>query len=164
MTYSRQSASAESGEMGHLSDRHRRLRDVMLAGGVVAFFVLEIVAIGSGWPPAVDIGVLLGMVLNVATLCWLVWAMATRRIGVAHWTPSRQQRRIGAKRRARKEARTQQQRLDAALSHGPYRPQSAPLPDEQARARQELLEAAERYGSLSPQARAAAEKVKRLPG
>jgi hypothetical protein len=151
--------------MGHLTDRHRRLRDAMIAGGVVAFFVLQVVAIGSGWPPAVDIGVLAGMVLNIATLCWLVWAMATRRIGVAHWVPARQQSRIGARKRARAEAMMQQQRLDAALSRGPYRPRSAPPPpDERARARQELLEAAERYGSLSPQARAAAEKVKRLPG
>ena len=72
--------------MGHLSDRHRRLRDVTLAGGVVAFFLLQIVAIGSGWPAAVDIVVLLGMVLNIAALCWLIWAMATRRIGLTHWT------------------------------------------------------------------------------
>ncbi len=150
--------------MGHLSDRHRRLRDVTLAGGVVAFFLLQIVAIGSGWPAAVDIVVLLGMVLNIAALCWLIWAMATRRIGLTHWTPGRQQRRIGARRRARAEAMTQQQRLDAALSRGPYRPQSAPPPDERARASQELLEAAERYGGLSPQARAAAERVERLSG
>src|SRR5580698_8616727 len=133
--------------MGHLNDRHRRFRDVTLAGGVVAFFLLQIVAIGSGWPAAVDIVVLLGMVLNIAALCWLIWAMATRRIGLTHWTPARQQRR-----------------LDAALSHGPYRPQPAPPPDERARASQELLEAAERYGGLSPEARAAAEKVKRLSG
>jgi hypothetical protein len=150
--------------MGRVSDRHRRLRDVTVAGGVVAFFVLELAAAGSGWPAAVDIVVLLGMVLNLATLCWLIWAMATRRIGVTHWAPARQQSRTGARRRARAEAMAQQQRLDAALSHGPYRPQPAPPPGEQARARQELLEAAERYGSLSPQARAAAEKVKRLSG
>jgi hypothetical protein len=149
--------------MGHLSDRHRRLRDGVIAGGVVAFVLLQFAAAGSGWPTAVDIAVLLGMVLNIATLCWLVWAMVTRRIGVTHWAPARQSL-FAARRRTRAEARTQQQRLDAALSHGPYRPESAPPPDEQARARQELLEAAERYGSLSPQARAAAEKVKRLPG
>ena len=150
--------------MGHLSDRHRRLRDVTIAAGVAAFLLLQLVAVGSGWPAAVDLVVLLGMVLNIAALCWLVWAMATRRIGVTHWAPGRRQRRIGAKRRARAAAMAQQQRLDAALSRGPYRPQPAPPPDQQARARQELLEAAERYGSLSPQARAAAEKVKRLSG
>jgi hypothetical protein len=43
----------------------------------------------------VDILVLLGMVLNLAVLCWLIWAMATRRIGLTHWTPGRQQRRYG---------------------------------------------------------------------
>jgi hypothetical protein len=134
----------------------------MIAGGVVAFLLLQVVAISSGWPPAADIVVLLGIVLNLAALCWLIWAMATRRIGVTHWAPARQQRSTGAKRRARAEAMTQQQRLDTALSHGPYRPEPAPPPDQQARARQELLEAAERYGSLSPQARAAAERVKRL--
>jgi hypothetical protein len=148
--------------MGHLSDRHRRLRDGVIVGGVVAFVLLQFAAAGSGWPTAVDIVVLLGMVLNIATLCWLVWAMATRRIGVTHWAPNGEQRRIGAKRRARAEAMAQQQRLDAALSHGPYRPQPAQPPDERARARQELLDAAERYGGLSPQARAAAEEVKRL--
>jgi hypothetical protein len=150
--------------MGHVSDRHRRLRDVTLAGGVVAFLLLQIVAIGSGWPAAVDIVVLLAMVLNFATLCWLIWAMATGRIGLTHWTPARDRRRVGARRRARAEAMAQQQRLDAALSHGPYRARPAPPPDEQARARQELLEAAERYGGLSAQARAAAEKVKRFSG
>jgi hypothetical protein len=152
--------------MGPVSDRHRRLRDVLIAGGVVAFFLLELAAAGSGWPAAVDIVVLLGMVLNLATLCWLIWAMATRRIGVTHWAPARQEGRIGARRRARAEAVAQQQRLDAALSHGPYRPQSSsgPPPGERERARQELLEAAERYGSQSPQARAAAEKVRRLSG
>jgi hypothetical protein len=166
MTYSRQNGAAESDDMGHLSDRHRRLRDVMIAGGVVAFFLLELTAAGSGWPAAVDVVVLLGMVLNVAALCWLIWAMATRRIGVTHWAPARQESRMGARRRARAEAMAQQQRLDAALSHGPYRPQSRPdpPPGEQARARQELLEAAEQYGSTSPQARAAAEKVRRLSG
>jgi hypothetical protein len=154
--------------MRRLSDRHRRLRDVMLAGGAAAFLLLEITAIGSGWPPAVEIGVLLGMALNFATLCWLVWAMATGRIGVAHWTPARQprwlERRAAA--RARAEALTQQQRLEAALSHGPYRPGTAepPASDGRARARQELLEAVERHGGLSPQARAAAEKAKRYPG
>jgi type VI protein secretion system component VasK len=152
--------------MGHVSDRHRRLRDVMIAGGVVAFFVLGLVAVGSGWPLAAVIVVLLGMVLNLATLCWLIWAMVTRRIGVTHWAPARQESRTRTRRRARAEAMAQQQRLDAALSHGPYRPepQPAPPPGEQARARQELLEAAEQYGSLSPQARAAAEKVRRLSG
>jgi hypothetical protein len=151
--------------MGQLSDRHRRLRDVMIAGGVIAFFLLQIVAIGSGWPTLVNVVVLLGMVLNIAALCWLIWAMATRRIGVAHWTPARRQSRIGAKRRARAEALVQQQRLDAALSHGPYRPETpAPASDERARARQELLDAAEEYGALSPQARAAADRAKRLRG
>lgn len=155
--------------MGRLTNRHRRLRDVMLAGGVVALISLRLVAIGSGWPPAVDIAVLLGLVVNVATLCWLVWAMATRRIGLSHWTPSQQQHQIGAKRIAARRARAEamkQQRLEAALSHGSYRPEPTVPPgsDELARARQELLEAIERHGGLSPQARAAAEKAKGLSG
>jgi hypothetical protein len=150
--------------MRQVSDRHRRLRDGVLAGGVVGFVLLQFAAAGSGWPTAVDIVILLGMVLNVATLCWLIWAMATKRIGVTHWAPARQQSLFGPRQRTRAEAALQQQRLDAALSRGPYRAQPDPPADERARARQELLEAAERYGALSPQARAAAEKVKRLSG
>jgi hypothetical protein len=150
--------------MGQVSDRHRRLRDAVLAGGVVGFVLLQFAAAGSGWPTAVDVVVLLGMAANLATLCWLIWAMATKRIGVTHWAPARQQSLFGPRQVTRAEAALQQQRLDAALSHGPYRAQPDPPPDERARARQELLEAAERYGALSPQARAAAEKVKRLSG
>jgi len=149
--------------MGQVSDRHRRLRDAVLVGGVVGFVLLQFAAAGSGWPTAVDIVVLLGMVLNIATLCWLIWAMATKRIGVTHWVPARQRSLFGPRQPTRAEAALQQQRLDAALSHGPYRPQApAPASDERARARQELLEAAEKYGALSPQARAAAERAKRL--
>jgi hypothetical protein len=103
--------------MGPVSDRHRRFRDVVIAGGVVAFFVLELAAAGSGWPTAADIVVLLGMALNLATLCWLIWAMATRRIGVTHWAPARQQGRIGA-RRARQEL------LEAAERYGSTSPQA----------------------------------------
>jgi hypothetical protein len=153
-------------QRGRLSDRHRRFRDVILVAGGIGLPLLLIVAGGAGWPPAVVIAVVLSMVVNLATLCWLAWAVITRRVGLLHWVPNRPVGKRAAARRAQAEATAQQQRLEAALSHGRYRAETAepPASDELTRARQELLEAIERHGGLSPQARAAAERAKRLRG
>lgn len=70
--------------------------------------------------------------LGSVYLCYLVWAMATGRIGVIHWAPTaRRQGRLGA-RAAAEQARLEQQRLDAALSYGSYRPTAGRAEDRDA--------------------------------
>jgi hypothetical protein len=144
------------------SGRRLRPRDSVLLGAVVALFVLWLLP----WALTTEISLALNMVVGIVILGWLAWAMITRRIGLLHWVPSQPVGKRAATRRARLEAMAQQQRLGAALSHGPYRAETAEAPasDERARARQELLEAIERHGGLSPQARAAAERAKRHRG
>jgi hypothetical protein len=74
------------------------------------------------WESAVVAFLVVWMVLGGAYLVYLVWAIATGRIGVIHWAPTaRRQRRVTA-RAAIQEARLEQQRLDAAMSYGSYRP------------------------------------------
>jgi hypothetical protein len=74
------------------------------------------------WESAVVVFLVMCMVLAGAYLLYLFWALATGRIGVFHWAPrARRQRRLAA-RAATAEARLEQQRLDAAMSYGPYRP------------------------------------------
>jgi hypothetical protein len=71
------------------------------------------------------------MVVGAAWLGYLAWALATGRGGLAHWAPTaRRQRRLDrhAAEAARADALVQQQRLEAALSHGPYRPQAGSPP------------------------------------
>jgi hypothetical protein len=144
--------------------RHVRAWGFTLFGVAVALFVLGLV---PGTVPT-EIALTATMVICFVILCGVVWGIATGRVGLRRWEPTpRRQRRLErrAVARAQAEALVQQQRLDAALSHGRYRPEPPPpVLDERAAARQELLDAAERYGSLSPQARAAAEKAKRARG
>jgi hypothetical protein len=142
------------------NSRRVRLWGWVLAGVAIVLFLLPL---APGALPT-EIAVSASMVIGFVGLCGLVWAIATGRVGLWRWQPSKRRLERRAAARAQADALVQQQRLDAALSHGSYRPEPPPAPDEQARARQELLEAAERYGSLSPQARAAAEKVRRLSG
>ena len=74
------------------------------------------------WASAVVVYLGVWMVLAGASLLYLFWAMATGRVGVIHWAPTtRRQRRLAA-RAASQEARLEQQRLDAAMSYGSYRP------------------------------------------
>lgn len=74
------------------------------------------------WESAVIVYIVVWMVLAGVYLVYLFWAMATGRLGVIHWAPTaRRQRRLAA-RTASDEARLEQQRLDAALSYGSYRP------------------------------------------
>ncbi len=121
---------------------------------------------GPGLGVTADIYFVITAVAGAAWLGYLAWALATGRVGLNHWAPTARRQR-GLERRAAKVARAdalvQQQRLEAAFSHGPYQPQAgSPLgsgPDLQAR--RVLLEAVERYGGLSPEARAAAEKARR---
>ena len=109
------------------------------------------------------------MVAGAAWLLYLAWALATGRMGLIHWAPTARRQRALEHRAAevaRAGAVVQQQRLEAALSRGPYKPpaESSPGSGPDAQARRVLLEAVERYGGLSPEARAAAEKVRRPSG
>jgi hypothetical protein len=74
------------------------------------------------WESAVVVFLVAWMVLAGAYLSYLFWAMATGRVGVIRWAPTaRRQRRLAA-RAAVQEARLEQQRIDAAMSYGSYRP------------------------------------------
>lgn len=131
---------------------------------LAAVAVLVILGLIGSWEPSAIAYSVITLVGGFVYLCYLIWEIATGRVGLIHWTPTaRRQRRLGRRVAARDEA-AQQDRLDAALSHGAYQPQArvAPEADPVDQARRELLEAAERHGSLSPEARAAAEKIKRL--
>jgi hypothetical protein len=145
--------------------RHIRFWGFTVLGVAVALVVLGLLP----WVVTTDISLALTMAASIVILGWLAWAIGTGRAGLRRWEPTaRRQRRLERRAAARAQAAalTQQQRLDAALSHGPYRPETAepPASDERARARQELLEATEQHGGLSPQARAAAERAKRHHG
>jgi hypothetical protein len=153
--------------MRSLSSRRRRFRDVVVLGVVIAVFALWL---ATGWGLTAEICFVITMVVGAAWLGYLAWALATGRVGLKHGAPTaRRQRRLErrAARAAQADATVRQQRLAAALAHGPYRPQAAGSPpgsDPDAQARRVLLEAVERYGGLSPEAAAAAEKVRRHPG
>jgi hypothetical protein len=95
--------------------RHRTVVIVSALPAIAGLVVLP-------WESAEDAFLVVWMVLAGAYLCYLFWAMATGRVGVIHWAPTaRRQRRLTA-RAATKEARLEQQRLDAAMSYGSYRP------------------------------------------
>jgi hypothetical protein len=152
--------------MSTLSRRHRRIRDIIIAGVVIAVLALWL---APGWGLTAGIYFVITMVVGTAWLGYLAWALATGRVGLNHWAPTARRQR-GLERRAAEAARAdalvRQQRLEAALSHGPYKPQagSPPGSGQDAQARRVLLEAVERYGGLSPEARAAAEKARRHSG
>lgn len=127
VTYWRQGAAAEGGCMRALSSRHRRIRDVIVLGVVLAVFAL---GLAPGWGVTAEISFVITMVVCAAWLSYLAWALVTGRVSLTHWVPSaRRQRRLDrrAAEVARDDAIVQQQRLDAALSHGAYRPQSGSL-------------------------------------
>src|ERR1700729_1823823 len=152
--------------MSTLNSRHRRIRDVIVVGVVIAVFALWL---APGWGLTAEIYFVITMVVGITWLGYLAWALATGRVGLNHWAPTaRRQHRLErrAAEVARADALVQRQRLEAALSHGPYKPKagSAPGSDPDAQARRVLLQAVERYGGLSPEARAAAEKVRRHSG
>jgi len=140
-----------------------RLRHVT-AVFVVALATIAVLLLIGSWQPSAIAFTALTMVLGFVYLCYLVWEIATGRVGLIHWAPTARRRRRLAAARAQAEALAGQHRLEAALSHGPYRPEPAahPARNEHARARQELLEAIERHGTQSPQARAAADKLRSL--
>jgi hypothetical protein len=152
--------------MSTLSSRHRRIRDIVVAGVVIAVFALSL---APGWGLTAEILFVITMVAGIAWLGYLAWALATGRVGLNHWAPTaRRQRRLERRTAevARADALVQLQRLEAALSNGPYKPQAGSPPESgpDVQARRELLEAVERYGGLSPEAQAAAEKVRRHSG
>jgi hypothetical protein len=144
------------------SRRLRRFLGIIVACVVIAVFALWL---APGWGLTAEICFMVTMVAGAAWLLYLAWALATGRVGLIHWAPTARRQRALERRAAdvaRADAVVQQQRLEAALSRGPYRPQAESGPD--AQARRVLLEAVERYGGLSPEARAAAEKVRRHSG
>lgn len=95
---------------------HHRWAVIVAALPIVAGLVV------LPWESAVVAYVVVWMVLASGYLLYLFWAMATGRVGVIHWAPTaRRQRRLAA-RAATREARLEQQRLDAAMSYGSYRP------------------------------------------
>jgi hypothetical protein len=84
------------------------------------------------WESAVNAYLVVWLVLGGAYLLYLLWAMATGRVGMIHWAPTaRRQRRLAA-RAATEEARLEQQRLDAAMSYGSYRPTAGRAQDRDA--------------------------------
>jgi hypothetical protein len=102
--------------------RHVRFWGLTFFGIAVALFVLGLV---PGWGVAAEISFVGTAVLAICYLCWLAWALVSGRVGLIHWGPTARRRRRLQRRaaaRARADALVQQQRLDAALSHGPYRP------------------------------------------
>jgi hypothetical protein len=143
--------------------RPSRLKIVTLTFLGLAALLVILALIGS-WEPGAIAYTVITLVGGLVYLCYLIWEIATGRIGLIHWAPTARRRRRLARRAGGKDEAARQERLDAALSHGAYQPQGAapPGPDPVDQARRELLEAAERHGSLSPEARAAAEKIKRL--
>jgi hypothetical protein len=95
---------------------HHRTAVIVAALPVVAGLAVQ------PWESAVVVFLVVWLVLAGAYLLYLFWAMATGRVGVIHWAPTaRRQRRLAA-RAAAAEARLEQQRLDAAMSYGSYRP------------------------------------------
>jgi hypothetical protein len=149
--------------MWPFNGRHARFWGFTFFGIAMALLVLGLI---PGWGITAEISFVGIAVLSIWFLSWLVWAMVTGRVGLIHDRPTaRRQRRLErrAAARAQAEALVQQERLEAALQHGPYRSDTSVPPDsgERARARRELLDAVERHGALSPQARAAAENAKR---
>jgi hypothetical protein len=109
-------------------DRPRsRLRHATAVFLVALATMAVLVLIGS-WQPSAIAFTALTLVLGLVYLCYLIWEIATGRVGLWSWGPTarrrrRLDRRAGARTRA--EALAQQQRLSAALSHGPYRPEGA---------------------------------------
>jgi hypothetical protein len=149
--------------MWPFNGRHARFWGFTFFGIAMALLVLGLI---PGWGITAVISIAGIAVLSIWFLCWLAWALVTGRVGLIHGQPTaRRQRRLErrAAAQAQAQALVQQERLEAALSHGPYRPETGvpSVSDDQARARQELLDTVERHGALSPQARAAAEKAKR---
>jgi hypothetical protein len=115
---------------------------------VVAVPLLILALIDISEPGRIAL-LLLFMALGLVRLGYLCWQLATGRYHTA-------------RRLARAETLARRQRLETALSHGPYRSETAapPASDARAQTRQELLKAIEQHGGLSPQARAAAEKAR----
>jgi threonine/homoserine/homoserine lactone efflux protein len=118
--------------MSPLSSRHssrpRRILDLTVVGVIIAVFALWLV---PGWGLTAEIFFVITMVVGAAWLGYLAWALATGRAGLNHWAPAaRRQRRLErhAAKVARAHALVQQQRLAAALSHGPYQPHAGSPP------------------------------------
>jgi hypothetical protein len=152
VTYWRRSTGKKVIGMSSRYGRRSRVRTVTISVLVIAVPLLILVLIDLSEPGRITV-LLLAMAFGLVRLGYLCWQLVTGRYRTA-------------RRQAQAEAMTRQRRLETALGHGPYRPETGPPPaaDQQARTRQELLDAVERHGGLSPEARAAAEKAKRHLG
>jgi len=96
--------------------RHHRTAAI-----VGALTVVVLLAAANSWEPTAIALVIVDVVGGIVYLCYLAWAIATGRVGILHRAPTaRRQRRLSAS--AAEETRLQQQRLDAAMAYGSYRP------------------------------------------
>jgi hypothetical protein len=95
---------------------HHRTAVIVAALPVIAGLVV------LPWESAVAVYLFVVLVLLGAYLVYLLWAIATGRVGVIHWAPTARRQRRLAGRASKEEARLEQQRLDAAMSYGSYRP------------------------------------------
>ena len=103
-------------------DRRTAHRSRHRAAAIAGALVVIVVVVDMIWEP-VAIGVLVvSIVLGLVYLCYLVWALATGRVGIIHWAPTARRQRRLAGGAAAEQARLEKQRLDAAMSYGAYRP------------------------------------------
>ena len=123
--------------MRPLLGRRRRLRDATIIGGVVAVLALGLV---PGWGLPAEIFFVIIMAAELAILCYWLWQLGTGRVGLTHPAPTARRRRR-LERQAAEEAQAramiEQQRLEEALSHGPYplQPIISPESEQEANAR-----------------------------
>jgi len=98
---------------------HKTRHRIALIAGALLVIVLLAVTVWKPWTHAFVVAV---MVVSIVWLGYLIWAIVTGRIGILHWAPTaRRQRRLAGGASA-EQARLEQQRLDAAMSYGSYRP------------------------------------------
>jgi hypothetical protein len=111
--------------MWPFNGQHARFWGFTFFGIAMALLVLGLI---PGWGVTADISVVGIAVLSIWFLCWLAWALATGRVGLVHGEPTARRRRRLERRaaaQAQADALMQQQRLEAALQHGPYRSESS---------------------------------------
>ena len=106
--------------------RRSRLKIVTIAA-LAAVAVLVILGLIGSWEPSAIAYTVITLVGGFVYLCYLIWEIATGRVGLVHWAPTARRQRRLARRVAASDEAAQQERLDAALSHGAYQPPVAAL-------------------------------------
>jgi len=107
--------------MDPLDERTARKRHHRTAAIVGALTVIVLLVAANAWQPTEIALFVVYIAGGIVYLCYLAWAIATGRVGIVHWAPTaRRQRRLSGP--AAEQARLEQQRLDAAMSYGSYRP------------------------------------------